>query len=263
MKLLRYTNFISQTFKNSISEFFAYRVDVFMRLFMGILWSIIALAVIELIFYHTPSLNGWSQSDITLLYITINLAFIMQDVLTSSIYELNSHIVNGFFDFIITKPLDSQFFCMFNKPDPGTLIFFFSYNIPLSYSLFSHPSSIHWEYLPLYVILVLAANILWMLMRTVLLTLNFWWQKLDNINQILNSLQDIGRYPTSIFPKSIQIVLYTIFPIAFSSVVPVEVLRGNISWLKIIGLVIVLIIFATISRLLWKKAIKNYSSASS
>jgi len=231
---------------------------------MGLLWSTTSLVIVELIFYHTPSLDGWSQSDILLLYITLNLAFVVQDVLTNSIFELSSHIAEGRFDFIIIKPIDSQFFAMFNRPDPGALLFFFTYNIPLIYGLYLHSDSpIHWLYFPLYILLILASNILWMLMRTIIMTLNFWWQRLDNIGQILNSMQEIGRYPISIYPRPLKIIFYTIFPIAFSGVVPAEVLRGNISWVSLIGMFIVLCILSLFSRFLWKKAIRNYTSASS
>ncbi len=248
---------------NSFSYLFAYRVDVIMKILLGLGWTAVNLLIIEVLFLHTTALNGWSKIDMVVLFLTFGFATEIGFFLGSNIKELETAVRRGSFDGIITKPIDSQFLSVFGRPDFSTIIYLSSRQAPYLYILWRDGIETSLASLLLYIFLILCGNIIWLSVRVMLMTLNFWHQKLDNLADLQNTIDQFAQYPIGIFPRSMQLIMYTAMPLAFVAFVPAEALRGNISAEMIMLTVAMTIIFVTASRLLWKKALKNYTSASS
>lgn len=248
---------------NSLSYMFAYRADVVMRILVGVGWSFVSIAILELLFLHTGDFNGWSKGEMILILISLEIGINVGNIIGNYIESLESNIRLGFFDVVITKPIDSQFLSLFGRPDFTGFLYVPATLVPYMIALSSYDVTIQWKMLPLYILLLVNANIMWLSLKTILMTINFWKQKLENLKDIMNTLWEFGRFPPSIFPKPIRIIIHTIFPLAFMGTVPAEVLKGEPSWFLVGGSFVVAGFFLAGSRLFWKKAIQNYSSASS
>lgn len=259
----KYLRVFRQACGNAISYLFAYRVDVILKIFVGLGWTLVSIGMAELFFLHTTALNGWTKSDVILLFFTWNLAFELGIALGRQIQNLDADIRLGRFDAVITKPIDAQFLAVFRGPDFTNLIYLLSRSAPYLWILARDGQALAWRYLPLYILLVIEANIIALTMRTMLMTINFWKERLDNLTELQNTVFQFGAYPISIFPKPLQIIFMTVLPLGFIATVPADVLRGNINWPLIALSVAVTILFLLAARLLWNKAIKNYTSASS
>lgn len=251
-----------QLLKNAVSALSAYRADLVLRGLIGIGWSIVSIMTLEIIFSHTTELNGWGKSDMILLLFSYALTVDLVSYLGKGIEDLEDLIRQGTFDSIITKPIDSQLYTVFRFPNLGGLVYFFFHQLPFVILLLMHPPHISWSMIPLYIITIIFGNILWLSLKTMFITLNFWWQHIGNIHYLLFSLAEIGKYPITIFPVLMQFIFYTILPIAFFAVVPSEILRGLFSWTGFLGMITITITFVLACRLLWDRAVKNYSSAS-
>src|SRR3989339_1623740 len=106
---MHYLRILRQAFRNAFSHLLIYRENFFFDLFGGLAWSIVMLGIIELIYHHTPSFNGWQKGEIALLYISLELSALISTCLAKNIEYLEQHIRTGTFDTIISKPADSQF----------------------------------------------------------------------------------------------------------------------------------------------------------
>lgn len=258
----KYIRVFKQSIKNSIAYLFAYRSDFTLKIFLGFGWSITWIALIDVFFAHTASFNGWSRNEVLLIVSSFEFVGFV-NIFANNLNALESDIRLGNFDFVVTKPIDSQFFATFSRPDLTSFIFSISYQIPLFFILIKNHIGIIPSRIPLYIFLVLCANGIWLGIVTLCRVVNFWKQRLDNLQGTAWAILEFGRYPITIFPKGLQFVFYTFFPAAFIGFVPAAYLLGRSSWSIAIPASIVAIVFLVISRIIWKRAVKKYSSASS
>lgn len=258
-----YLRVLKVTITNAVSYLLAYRADVVMKILLGLGWTTVNLVMIEVLFGHTTALNGWSKEDMIVLLMTFGFATEFGYFLGSSIKELETVIRRGTFDGIITKPIDSQFLAVFGRPDFSSLIYLISRQVPYLYLLLRNGIETSLSSLLIYVLLVVLANIIWLSVRVILMTINFWHQKLDNLAELQLTLTEFAKYPVGIFPRPIQLLMYTAIPLAFTAFVPAESLRGNVGLGTIVFTITITVMFVVVSRLLWQWAIRNYTSASS
>jgi ABC-2 type transport system permease protein len=97
----------------------------------------------------------------------------------------------------------------------------------------------------------------------VLISLTFWFVKFDNNVTILQALLDSGRYPATIYPPWLRLIVTFIVPIAVATTVPLQALRGELS----AGLVLLFLGVGAASFLIagrvWNRGVRVYSGASS
>ena len=63
----------------------------------------------------------------------------------------------------------------------------------------------------------------------VLIALTFWFTKFDNNVTILQALLDAGRYPVTVYPVWLRIIVTFIIPVAVATTVPLQALRGDLT----------------------------------
>ena len=229
------------------------------------LWTHVVIWIhwnLAVMFSHTTAISGWTRPELYVVLLAWNIGW-MSDALGRSIQYLEEHIRRGTLDPHLVKPVDAQFVMLFGNPEIAGILFVIGYALPLVYLLWREPTPIMWSHLPIFLFLILLANIMWLAIKTIAMTFNFWRQRLDNLNMLVTMMADVGKYPPAILPKPLQYIIYSILPFAFLAIVPAQTLLGAISWRAVIGACVITIILVIISRVLWNVAIKNYSSASS
>jgi len=97
----------------------------------------------------------------------------------------------------------------------------------------------------------------------VLIALTFWFTKFDNNVTILQALVDAGRYPATVYPAWLQIIVTFIIPIAVATTVPLQGLRGELTLSRVLLFLALAGISILIASQVWKRGLKQYSGASS
>jgi ABC-2 type transport system permease protein len=238
-------------------------MDIVFSMLIGMAWAIISLVLVEIIYLHTDSFSGWTKSEMVLLLLTFQITTEFFSAVVNSLENFPDHVRKGSFDFYLVRPVDPQFLIAFTKPDVKNMFYIFTNALPYLYLLMKNPLDIQLINILIYLYFVLLASILWITMKTIAVTLNFWWQKLDNLPHLLYNIVSLGKYPTTIFPKKIQMLFYTFLPIAFIAVIPTQALQGKTTPIHLLLATCITIFMVIFARLFWNFAIKNYSSASS
>ena len=97
----------------------------------------------------------------------------------------------------------------------------------------------------------------------VMIAATFWFVKFDNNVTILQALLDAGRYPATVYPIWLRLIVTFLIPIAVATTVPLQALRGDLPPWQI-GLFFAIGMGTLIlARLVWKAGVKKYSGASS
>ena len=96
-----------------------------------------------------------------------------------------------------------------------------------------------------------------------LIALTFWFTKFDNNVTILQALLDAGRYPVTVYPVWLRILVTFVVPIAVATTVPLQALRGELGWWQVLMFLAIGAASLLIAGQVWKLGVRRYSGASS
>jgi ABC-2 type transport system permease protein len=97
----------------------------------------------------------------------------------------------------------------------------------------------------------------------VLVALTFWFVKFDNNVTIMQALMDSGRYPATIYPPWLRLIITYLVPIAIATTVPVQGLRGDLSGGQVVLFLVIALVAFFLATRVWRLGVKRYSGASS
>ncbi len=215
------------------------------------------------LFYHTAhGLGGWTWSQALLVMglFTLLDGFSMT-FLAPNLNRIVQHVQQGTLDFVLLKPIDSQFWLSTRNFSPwGTTNILLGAGLTVYASMRSGVQGA--DVLPGLVLLALAVLVLYGLWFT-LATTSVWFVKIHNATEVLRNLLEAGRYPAQAYPVGFRIVFTLIVPVAFLTTVPAEAMLGRARWPWLGGAVLLAIVTMVGARLFWRFALRYYTSASS
>jgi ABC-2 type transport system permease protein len=86
-----------------------YRANFFVAVFQSCLAVTVGLVVLALVYSHTTTLNGWTQSELmVVLGVQILLGGIIHATIQPNMQQLVDDVRDGKLDFALTKPEDAQ-----------------------------------------------------------------------------------------------------------------------------------------------------------
>src|SRR3989339_726805 len=217
--------------KNAFSYEAQYRRDTWLHLASNFLYLGLLSATIEVVFRHTPELNGWSREEtylLMLLWIIADELFTM--VSKHNLWNLPGLVTDGALDAYLTKPANTLFLVstkIFLMRAGYRLFIQIGFLVWLVWSFDFAPSLWHGA---MAIVLVIGGALVHYSFSLILNTLSFWWLRIDNINDAWESLSNMGRYPLGIFPKFVRVLRLTFLPIAFIGYIPAAAMTGRAGW---------------------------------
>lgn len=189
-------------------------------------------------------------------------------MLQPNLSRIVNHIQTGTLDYVLLKPIDSQFWLSTRTVSPWGLPGIIAGFCLISWALIKPSSSIGYG-LPsggamlLAIALLIASLAILYSLWFVLAALSIWFIKVWNATEVLRYTLVAGRYPVSAYPPALRLIFTFVLPVAFLTTIPAEALLGKSSSIWAIGALGVAGICLTGSRLLWNYAQRFYTSASS
>jgi ABC-2 type transport system permease protein len=110
--------------------------------------------------------------------------------------------------------------------------------------------------------LTAATAILYSLWLAVI-SLAFWFVRVDNLSYLFNAIFEAARWPVGVFRGWVRFALTFVIPVGLMTSFPAMALLGTLSaknTLAATGLALTLLV---VSRTLWTRALRHYTSASS
>jgi ABC-2 type transport system permease protein len=223
-----------------------------------------SLFVLTLFFRHGQSLGGWSWPAAQVVL----GAYTVLDGFTSSLLRPNlsrivNHVQEGTLDFVLLKPIDSQFWLSLRTVSPSGLP---ELLVGLGLMVWAAPSAGAPLSLPALLLttsLIASASLILYALWFVLATTSIWFVKTWNATEVLRAALMAGRYPVSAYPAAMRTFFTLVLPVAFLTTVPAEALLGRLSWPWAVASVLVAALALLISRQFWRFALLFYTSASS
>ena len=91
---------------------------------------------------------------------------------------------------------------------------------------------------------------------------SFWFVRVDNIFIVFDSLFQTAKWPVTIYPEFLRILLTFIIPVAWAVTMPAATLSGHVPLSTIQWSLFIPLGFCIGARLFWLWGIRHYSGAS-
>lgn len=260
---MRYLRLVGLFFKVSILNELQYRTNFFVQIIQSILSLLVAVGGLSIVYNHTESLNGWTQSD---LYAVLGVYFLigglMRAFIQPGMQQLMADIRTGSLDYAIIKPVETQFLISIRVVQIWRLIDVGIGIVLLFIGITQRGEIIGPDALLGFMLLLFCGICMVYSVWLALATITFWFIKVDNILVIFETMYEAGRWPVRIYPQWLEVILTFLVPVAFAVTVPVEALTGR---LNMSTLVLALMLASGLllgSHLFWRRGIQSYSGAS-
>jgi ABC-2 type transport system permease protein len=260
--MYRYLNLIQIFWKTAIASELEYRLNfVFAALSSlgGLAGSLFSLFLFYRKGYHFQGWR-WEEALIVVGVFTFLEGF-ASTFLASNLNRIVKHIQNGTLDFVLLKPISSQFWLSFHSfslwglPDLGfglAIIIYAGSLLGVGIGAYLLAA------IPLLFGVTIMYSLWFMLGAT-----SIWFTKIYNITEVLKGLLAAGRFPIGAYPATYRFFFTFVVPVTFLTTVPAETLLGRVDPLWIISGGCLAIGLLLLSSQVWRFALRFYTSASS
>jgi len=215
------------------------------------------------LFYRTGyTFKGWTweQALIVLGVFTVLQGF-SSTFLAPNLNRIVGHVQEGTLDFVLLKPISSQFWLSTHTVSPWGLPDLVFAGVLIAYA----GGRLHLEisgYLLSAVPLLFGLASLYSLWF-ILGATSIWFVKIYNVTEVLRGLLEAGRYPMVAYPSVYRFFFTFVIPVAFLTTVPAEAMLGRVQANWVIGAGVLALGLLLASRVFWRFALRFYTSASS
>jgi len=262
--LKRYGRLLFLWWKFSILKEMEYRVNFVTNAFMSIFWLIWGILGATIFFAQRNEIGGWSFYQVLIVLGLFSIfTGIMEAFFRPNIMSMIEAVRDGTFDFVLVKPVNSQFYSSFHSLTMWRLVDILAGAGVIIYALNAMgvvPTSMQLvQFAALMLIALVIVYCIWLAM----MTMSFWFVKVDNLAELFYSFYEAARFPVSVYGTWLRAALTFVIPIAFITTFPASALIGLLDPIDLlIGLGLACLFLIGTNRL-WKIAIRSYASASS
>jgi ABC-2 type transport system permease protein len=262
--MTRYLRLLLVQMRISVAAGMAYRADFLLEGVMAIAWMALTLLPLFVLYSGDKSVPGWDAPS-ALIVISYFLAVraVLEGVVSPSFVDLVERIRSGAFDYVLLKPVDAQAIVSASRFEPWKIFDLIGAVALVIYAFakLGHPPAIAdlGLGLLLFVTGVLAMYSLWILCAAA----SFWVVRLDNLTYLLGAIFDTARWPIQVFRGLWRFVFTFVIPVALMTTFPAMALLGKLDARTALATVGGSLGLLVVSRLVWRTAIRSYTSASS
>ena len=240
-----------------------YRASFVAEMAVGALAAVGVAMPLFLVYAKVPEVAGWTMDEALL----VTAFFLAYNAFVAGIIEPNLGAVvdgvrSGALDYMLTKPVDAQLLLSFQKVAPSAVWELFAAVGVGAYALSQVPTPSPVQVVSALAMLVagIAASYgLWLLVTCT----SFWLVRVDNLRFLLGAVTDAGRWPIGVYAGWVRLALTTVIPVALVTSYPAMALLGRLDARLALGAVGTAVVSLVASRLVLKRALAHYTSASS
>lgn len=221
------------------------------------------LAFFSLIWLEVGGFGGLSTYQMLFFLGTFILGDSLFMLFTyNGILSVPELIRKGDLDYILTKPVPSQFMATFSKVDffsltdfiVGTgILIYSSYKLKLKFSFYT---------LMFFLVLVVVGKVITYTLACLMVSLSFIFIKMQAIFAVFDEIAQLQRYPMGIYTPY-RMVFSIIFPAIIVANYPAYFVFGKLSIVELAWLFIAGILLLYGCHRFWQYGLKKYQSASS
>jgi len=261
--MLRYIRLLRIFYQNTLANELEYRLNFWSNLGLSLFWLTWAALSVRVYFFHTESIAGWTYPE---LLVVMGLFFALngfrQMLLSPNLHRLSEYVRLGTLDYILTKPIDSQFMVslryigVYNWGDPLLGLGLAGYGLWLLRQVPSLGQVL------LFALLFAAGLVLLYSFNLIVQTTTFWLVNVERADALVVGLLETARFPVSFYQGWVRGALTVIVPVAFMTTFPAQALLGRLPWSTVLAALALAAGLFVAASALWRLALRYYTGAS-
>lgn len=241
-----------------------YRSSFFTRIFSSMLYTTYHVVSILILTNTISSVFGWTRNELLLLASTYSVFIgLFHAFISRNMQRLTEEIYLGKLDYLLVKPIDSQFsgslwtvdFISFFRVGMGLLLTWYFIDI-LHLTITA-------QIVFFYIILMLVGICILYSIWLSVVSITIFNPRLSNVVDLLYHMSEFTRYPREMFQHVSVFLFSLLIPFTFILIPPTKILLNTFSVFQGFEAVLIGITLFFISRLIWMQSLKHYTSASS
>jgi ABC-2 type transport system permease protein len=262
--MMRYLRLLAVQLRISAASAMAYRANFFLEGIGSFAWLTLTLLPLFVLYRSRPSVNGWDASSalIVMAYFSA-LRALLEGVVSPSLVDLVERIRSGSFDYILLKPVDAQAMVSASRYEPWKMFDLLGAVALAIYAFWRRGEAPALADVAAGCGLFIAGAVAMYSLWITCAAFSFWVGRLDNLIYLLGSIFDTARWPVYVFPGLWRFVFTFMIPVALMTTFPAMALLGKLDGRTALATIAGSLVMLVTSRLIWRAAIRSYTSASS
>ena len=223
-----------------------------------------SIFVLSVFFGQGRDLGGWSwEAALVVQGIYTFLDGVSSTWLRPNLGAIVTHVREGTLDFVLLKPIDSQFWVSLRIMAPAGLPEMGLGLVLIVWAASRAGASFSLGTVLVAVLMLCVGGVILYALWFVIAATSIWFVKTWNATEVLRAVLASGRFPVSAYPPTLRLVFTLVLPVAFLTTVPAEVILGRAAMPMLALGMFLAVIFFVGSRAFWLFALRYYTSASS
>lgn len=207
--------------KNRLKILMEYRVNFLIGATSTIFVQAAGLLAVGVVMTQIPSLDGWSLPEVLFIYGLITLAKSINHMFADNLWTIGrDYVRTGTFDRFMVRPVDPLFhlladrFChdgIGNFLVGLVLVVFAASRLDVVWTLGDI------GYLAL---MVLSGGVIFIALNLITAVSGFWLMDSVPVTRVVFDMHEFAKYPLTIYPRAIGLVLTFLIPYGFASFYP-------------------------------------------
>lgn len=250
----------------SIQQEMAYRANFFINILNSLLNFGVGVLGVMVLFNQVESIGGWDfASTLALLGVYLTASALRGLFIGPSLEALagmDGEVWSGRFDFTLLRPLPIQFLASFRQWRPFALVDLLLGLVVLIAAMTRPESTLTTlKLLTFGVALTAGMSVLYAIL--LVFTALVFWSPGFLFTWVFDALFQMARYPVSIYPSWLRIILTWVIPVGIITSIPAQALTGRLSLPTLAGSLAAAILMVAGASWLFHYALRRYASASS
>jgi ABC-2 type transport system permease protein len=263
---MHYVRLIGLFARTSFQEEAAYRANFYLNLMYSLLNLGTGVLGVTVLFSQIQSINGWDfNATLVLLGVYLTVGALRNLVIGPSLDALagmDGEVWSGRLDYTLTRPVDTQFLASFRKWRLFSL-----FDITLGFCVLGIASARIGVGLALdrglgFLVGLVAGSMILYAILLAFTALVFWGPGVLFI-WVFDGIFQMARYPVSLYPGWLRLLLTWVIPVGIITTVPAGVLTGVTSVKMLAGMIVLAIALMIAASALFRFGLRHYKSASS
>ncbi|HKX74712.1 MAG TPA: ABC-2 family transporter protein [Acidimicrobiia bacterium] len=259
----RYLRLLRIFWGNTLSTEMEYRAGFWSNAALSLFWLAWAALSVRAFFRFSDSIQGWTYDQLLVvmgLFFAIN--GLRQMLIQPNLSRMSEYIRMGTLDFLLTKPVSSQFMVSFrhvgvyNWLDPllglGLVVF----------ALARSQRPLGLTALLAFSLLSLAGLAVVYAISLMVQSLAIWAIGSEGLDDLIQGMVEAGRFPVQMYRGVVRALLTFVIPVAMLTTFPAQALVGEVAMPVIVNVTLVAVALLWISARIWRLALRHYSGAS-
>src|SRR5579864_8681818 len=239
-------------FRLGVMNEMQYRANFFIAAFQSLLAVAVGLIVLALVYAHTTTLNGWTESQLLVIVgVQILLGGVVHATIQPNMERIADEVRDGKLDFALTKPQDSQLIVSVRQ-----------LNIWEAVGVARLHQGIGVGHVASFLGLLALGAVLLYCFWLVLATGAFWIVNLWFLSELFEGMYQTGRWPIGVYPGWLRYSMTYLVPVGFAVTVPAQALTHRLHWATVVVALVFAVAAVIATRWFWRFGLRRYSGAS-